>query len=361
MVRLLPLALLAAAASALPTTSSQAKRYDSSKEQLPLANGFPKPDANALINIQKQAYGTLPNGDLPKNISDTSAAIWSLVAFNELFEVAFFNSLINNITDNVPGYEVGSPAARTVVLSSLSAILAQEELHALGANGILATANRHTISPCKYKFPVNSFDEAIAFSSTFTDVVLGTLQEAQTNFGIAGDGTKFVGLVGSVIGQEGEQNGFFRSMSPQMKVPSAKPFLTASSGAFAFSALQQLVIVPDSCPDKLPLPTFAPLTITTPKISEKTETLDFTFEVKDASKIDNWRLVLISGQNKPIVQDLQNVKQDGLKISASSSFPFEEFQLAGLTIAAITKTKGPFANATEVAADALAGPGLIEI
>lgn len=312
MFRTLPLALLALGASAIPTTPRSTNSIvERSREpgQLPLANGFPnvQPGSSALLNINKQAFGTLPDGQLPKEISDTSAVIWSLIAFNELFEVAFFDSLITNITENVPGYEVGSPAARTVVLSALSAVIAQEELHALGANGILQTAGRKTISPCKYRFPVTNFDDAIAFTSTFTDVVLGTLQEAQTNFGIAGDGPKFVGLVGSVIGQEGEQNGFFRSMSSLAKVPSAKPFLTASSGAFAFSALQQLVIVPGSCPDKLPLPTFEALTITTPKISAKTEEIEFTFNC-NGQDANNLRLVLISGQNIPIVQKFTSHK-----------------------------------------------------
>lgn len=48
-------------------------------------------------------------------------------------------------------------------------------------------------------------------------------------------------------------------------------------------------------------------------------------------------------------------------ITAKAPFPYAKFQLDGLTIAAVTKTPGPFANATEVAGQTLAGPGLIEI
>jgi hypothetical protein len=43
--------------------------------------------------------------------------------------------------------------------------------------------------------------------------------------------------VASVIGQEGEQNGFFRFKAD--KIPSAVPFLTTSTREFAFSTLNQ--------------------------------------------------------------------------------------------------------------------------
>ena len=127
-----------------------------------------------------------------------------MIAFNELFEVAFFTSLINNITNNVPGFEVGSPAVKDFVLKTLIAVQAQEELHALGANGILTSAGATPIQPCEYIFPSSDFDTAINFARTFTDVVLGTLQDAQNGLAVNGDDA-LVALLGSVIGQEGEQ------------------------------------------------------------------------------------------------------------------------------------------------------------
>lgn len=51
----------------------------------------------------------------------------------------------------------------------------QEELHAIGANAILASAKQQTISPCRYQFPVSDFESAIALANTFTDIVLGVL------------------------------------------------------------------------------------------------------------------------------------------------------------------------------------------
>jgi hypothetical protein len=71
----------------------------------------------------------------------------------------------------------------------------------------------------------------------------------------------------SVIGQEGEQNGFYRSMLG--KVPSALPFLTTGTREFAFSSLVQTFVVPGSCPNinTIPLPVFAPLTLVTAPIA----------------------------------------------------------------------------------------------
>jgi hypothetical protein len=60
---------------------------------------------------------------------------------------------------------------------------------------------------------------------------------------------------GSTLGQEGEQNGFYRDILG--KLPSALPFLTASLRDFAYSALNQLFIVPGvSAPlhPSIPLP-----------------------------------------------------------------------------------------------------------
>jgi len=110
----------------------------------------------------------------------------------------------------------------------------QEELHAIGANAILANAGKPTIKPCKYNFPVTSYDTAIALANTFTDVVLGVLPQAQTVF--ASDGGQELGLVnliGSIIAQEAQQDGWYRSQ--QGKTPSAAPFLTTEGPSFAVS------------------------------------------------------------------------------------------------------------------------------
>jgi hypothetical protein len=304
--------LLTMGAVASPESSHVERESSPNGQQVfsfPLPNGFPNvTDKNDIAAIEQQARGTLANGPLPSNISDLSAVVWSLIAFNEIFEVAYFTSLIANVSNRVDNYEVGTNATRQIVLNALEAVRAQEELHALGANGVLQTAGRETVQACQYKFPVDNFDDAIAFAATFTDVVLGTLQEALTSFGVDGD-VGFLGLVGSVIGQEGEQNGFYRTMGRPAEIPSAKPFLTASSGSFALSALMQLVVVPGSCPSMLPLPVFPPLTVNTTNIDNNTSTVDFSFNSNGSNtNPDDLRLVYITGQNAPVVTNLTSIQ-----------------------------------------------------
>lgn len=165
----------------------------------PLANGFPNVSNYTLRDIEEAAHGTLPNGPLPTTLNDTSVTVLELIAFNEAFEVAFFTSLIQNITNNVDGFHIDSPVLKSFVLSTLTAVQAQEELHFLGANGILQSAGKTQIQPCEYIFPTDDFDSAIRTASTFTDVVLGTLQDAQNAFATDGD-AELVPLVGSIIG-----------------------------------------------------------------------------------------------------------------------------------------------------------------
>ncbi|KAJ5909587.1 hypothetical protein N7504_004230 [Penicillium tannophilum] len=329
----------------------------------PLANGFPNiaQGSDALTEIEKQAHGTLPNGASPTEIADNSVAVWQLIAFNELFEVAYFSNLIENITDGISGYELASPAARNVITTALEAVRAQEEIHALGANGILQAAGRDPISPCEYIFPVDDLDSAINFASVFTDIVLGTLQEALKVFGSDGDAV-FLGLVGSVIGQEGEQNGFYRTVDKSALPPSTQPLLTASSGPFLLSALYQTVIVPGSCPDSLPIPVFGALDVDTSYIKAQTQELEFSFYTNETTvSTEGLSLVYINGQNTPVVEKLSNVRLVDDYVHFTATFPYQEYVMDGLTIAAVTNSVGPFSDASDVAAATLYGPGIIEL
>lgn len=89
-----------------------------------LPDGMPDPNSEQRKLIEQNAHGTLPNGVPPPVISDRGIVNLQLIAFNELFEVAFFNSLVNNITNNVTGYTFSDTAERGIVLSALKAILA---------------------------------------------------------------------------------------------------------------------------------------------------------------------------------------------------------------------------------------------
>lgn len=236
---------------------------------------------------------------------------------------------------------------------------AQEELHALGANGILATAGQTPIQPCEYVFPSADFDSAINFARTFTDVVLGTLQDAQAGLAANGD-AELIPLIGSVIGQEGEQNGYYRSLLDL--IPSELPFLTRSTGPWAFSVLNQVVVVPGSCPNEniINLPIFGPLTVDTQNIQPKSQNLEFTF-TNNGTDVNSISLVYVNQQNLPVVEKPKDIQVKGDQVTFKAFFPFNKFIMNGLTIAVVTNSAGPFASADEVAAATLFGPGLIEI
>ncbi|KYG50428.1 hypothetical protein M433DRAFT_28857, partial [Acidomyces richmondensis BFW] len=306
----------------------------------PLSNGFPNVSnpSTQLTQIEEQAHGTLPNGSAPPPPHADSLNSLGFIAFNELMEVAFFTELIANITANVPGYD--NIPNQNQVLAILNVVQAQEELHELNANGAFAKfSGGDVITPCEYVFPVDNFNDSIALASKFTDVVLGTLPDIQTIFGTDGD----VGLirgVGAVIGQEGEQNGFYRNLLGQN--PSALPFLTASARDFAFNAINQNFV---------PRPASPP---------SRRHPLDRNFAVQSPSA-SGFFLTYVNQQNKPFSVPLMNEQFADGAVTFTASFPGLSQEMNGLTIAALTSSNGPFATVDDVAAATLFGPGLIEI
>ncbi|KAK0259793.1 hypothetical protein LTR91_024138 [Friedmanniomyces endolithicus] len=347
--------------------SSTVSSYGASQTPFtfPLSNGFPNVSDATLRGIEVTAQGTLPNGPPVTHLNTTSITIFELIAFNEIFEVAFFSSLINNITSNYDGYGIGSSVLKDYVLKALDAVLAQEELHHLGANGILANAGQDKIQPCEYVFPTASFDDAIALARTFTDLVLGTLQDAQAGLNGDGDG-EFIPLLGAVQGQEGEQNGFYRELINL--IPSSAPFLTRSAAPFAFSALNQNFVVNGTCPGPAnallfkSLPIFGVLNVDTKNIALADQTL--TFSVKTSSSyadVAGWSVTFINQQNVPVTKPITNIKLAGGVATFDAFFPAETLLMNALTISAVTHGASSFASVGDVAAATLFGPGLIEI
>lgn len=77
-----------------------------------------------MKQIELRAQGTLPNGPPPPKVSKEGITTLQLIAFNELFEVAFFGELLANVTKKVHGFDIPNPKERDFVLKSLTAILA---------------------------------------------------------------------------------------------------------------------------------------------------------------------------------------------------------------------------------------------
>jgi hypothetical protein len=313
--------------------------------------------------IEETAHGSLPNGPPPPTLSDDSLTSLKLIAFNELTEVAFFSKLLYNITNQVEGYhhhDIGDDETVEFVTQAITTILAQEELHALNANNALTHFKQAAIEACTYSFPVAKFKDAVALAAEFTDVVLGTLQQVQTL--ATTDDPGLIQGVGSVIGQEGEQNGFYRTILG--KVPSVLPFLTTSTREFAFSTLNQNFVVAGSCPNSntIDLPVFKPLTITGRYVDPKLQLIDFSIAPISGANYSSLSITYINQQNIPVVEPLQSVHVGADAVTFKATFPFNGTTFGnGLTIAALTQGATSFASAKDVAAKTIAGPGLIEV
>ncbi|KAI3393970.1 hypothetical protein diail_3449 [Diaporthe ilicicola] len=336
---------------------------------IPADDGFSNPSPEQLATIQQKAGGQLPNSPPPPKLASSSLTAFQLIAFNENFEVAFFSSLKDNITNNASGYQVDDHAKRAELLSVLETVIAQEELHAINAENVLKKFGAFAPPPCSYKFPTADVQSAITLADTFTSFVLGTLQDASQLLADNGDSGPVRG-VASVIGQEGEQNGFFRSYLGLQ--PSEKPFLTTSVAAFAFSVLQGFV---DSCPfdiKQIEIPIFPPLSVLSGSggldVEAKDQQLDFQVDltgVKDADKYvggqgDGLYVTYLTGQNLPVSEPVTGVSWDGSKIKFQAKFPFSDNVMDGLSVAALT-TKGDFPTPDDVVNATLAAPGLIQV
>jgi hypothetical protein len=223
--------------------------------------------------------------------------------------------------------------------------------------------------PCKYQFPTSNIYEAIALAERFTDLVLGTLQDAAQTLARNGDPGPVRGITSS-LGQEGQQEGFYRILLS--KKPSEKPFLTTNVAAFAFSAIQQF-IVPGSCPfplSNIKLPIFPPVTVLSGlggiNVEARDQHLAFRVDLTGVSAADShigrsdlW-ITYFSGQLLPISSPIVNVKWNGRIATFEAEFPFSANEMVGLSVASLT-TKSKFASPGEVVAATLAAPGLIQV
>jgi len=321
-----------------------------------------------IRKVQLVARGSLPNSAPPAKLEQSSLTAFQLIQFNEQFEVAFFSSMLENVTNGGNGWNAPN---KEKLVEALKVVVAQEKLHALDAKGVLDHFKAFSPPPCQYQFPTDSLKDAVALAETFTSVVLGTLQDANQLLAKNGDAGP-VRAVSAVIGQEGEQNGFYRSYLS--RPPSSQPFLTTSIAPFAYSALQAFV-VKDSCPFKLTdidIPIFAPLVVKqmedSGEVRAMNQRLGFSVDLRQlitAGRFlgkDNAPLFVtyLSGLNVPLSVPIQNPLWEGSKITFNADFPFEQNSMFGLSIAALTYESN-YASAGDVAKSTLAGPGLIQV
>jgi len=340
----------------------------------PTSDGFPFTDN--VADIEALAQGTLPIAPVaPANApaaappSLATKRLLALLATNELAEVAFYTEFIANITSNTNGFNTWVDSfEKDIVLDNLGAILATEKLHETKVNGALGDSK---IVPCKYNFPVSTFDEAIAFAATFTDVSLGVLPAIQQRVAVNGDGGLIPGL-GGVIGNEAEQEGLYHIM--EGKLAANLPFLTAGTPIWLLSILLDNVIAgQDSCDAGnltfTGFPILPPLTVvSTPGAAAG----PVQFSVALTSNITSYgpnyasalALTYVNQQNAPTTVAISGTSVSNNVLSFTANFPFNNPTFGnGLTYAALT-TGGltpNFANPDAVANATIAGPGLIEV
>ncbi|KAK2063350.1 late sexual development protein [Colletotrichum caudatum] len=321
-----------------------------------------------IKKVELEARGSLPNSAPPPKLEQSSLTAFQLIQFNEQFEVAFFTSMLENVTNGGNGWDTPD---KDKLVESLKVIVAQEKLHALDAKGVLDHFKAFSPPPCQYQFPTDSLRDAVALAETFTSVVLGTLQDANQLLAKNGDSGP-VRAVSAVIGQEGEQNGYYRSYLS--RPPSSQPFLTTSIAPFAYSALQAFV-VKDSCPFRLTdidIPIFAPLVVAQMEDGGEIKAMDqrLSFSVDLRALVTAGRFLgkdkaplfvtYLSGLNKPLSVPIQDPQWEGARITFTADFPFEQNSMFGLSIAALT-FENAFTSPGDVAKSTLAGPGLIQV
>jgi len=170
----------------------------------------------------------------------------------------------------------------------------------------------------------------------------------------------------SVIGQEGEQDGYYRSLLNL--IPSQAPFLTRSAGQFAFSALNQMFVVPGTCPGSAnaalfdALPIFGALNVVNQPTRLINQNVQFSVAKANLTcDISDFRVTFINQQNVPVTSNITNVQSSGDVVTFEASFAFADLIAQGLTIAAVTKGSDAFASVPDVAAATVFGPGLIEL
>jgi hypothetical protein len=255
-------------------------------------------------------------------------------------------------------------------LANLNATLATEKLHETKVNGALGDSK---IVPCKYNFPVSTFDEAVAFAATFTDVSLGVLPAIQLRLSENGDAGLIPGI-GGVIGNEAEQEGLYHIM--EGKLSANLPFLTAGTPIWLLSILLDNVIDGQSSCDAGNLtftgfPILPPLSVSNSNPGPKAQTLQFSVAL-NGNNITSYgpnyssalSLTYVNQQNAPITVAISGTSVSNDVLSFSANFPFDApafgngLSYGGLTTGGLNAN---FANADAVANATVAGPVLIEV
>lgn len=112
--------------AALSTAAPVERRSNNNNvgDEFQSIDGFPTPNNQQVLDIEQRAHGTLSNSTPPASVDPDTIISLQVIAAQEQFEVAFFQQLLTNITNNEPGFVIQNANARTLGLSALTAIVA---------------------------------------------------------------------------------------------------------------------------------------------------------------------------------------------------------------------------------------------
>jgi hypothetical protein len=79
------------------------------------------------LRQRQAAGGTLPNTALPTSLPADAEQTLQVIAYNEIFEVAFFSSLLANVTNGVDGF-TDLPLDKDYIVKILTAVVAVSSL-----------------------------------------------------------------------------------------------------------------------------------------------------------------------------------------------------------------------------------------
>jgi hypothetical protein len=121
---LITLALCSLAALSAAAPVERRSNNNNVVDEFQSIDGFPTPNNQQVLDIEQRAHGTLSNSTPPASVDPDTIISLQVIAAQEQFEVAFFQQLLTNITNNEPGFVIQNANARTLGLNALTAIVA---------------------------------------------------------------------------------------------------------------------------------------------------------------------------------------------------------------------------------------------
>lgn len=325
----------------------------------PLKDGYPViSNKSTIADVEQLAGGHAGTYPPAPTLDVDDRTSWAVLAFSSLSTIAFYNELIANITNHVPGYDV-SPHNESYIIQSLEFFVGAAEIQYYDAEWAVTGFNGSKVRPCEYDFPVTDFESAIDYAIRLSYISIAHIpdmvQRTANNLGT--DGANIIFNLAGWSSVYGQQNGWFRSLLG--KSPSVQPVSTPAPRDFLYSFIYQTSVVLGSCPGaSLPVQRYEPLILVTGNVKDAL----IEFEFINKAKIDvesNHSLVYLNGNIAPLTVPFNVSSNHDDKVKITADFPHDTWDMDGLTLVSVVKGIGNFSFPIDVANATLFGPALI--